>query len=631
MGKSLENAYALVIGISKYLDKRISELKYTHADADAFAKLMTDPKRIGLKKENVRILLDENATLSNIKESIVNWLIKKADENSTVYIFFAGHGGAETDYLRKEKDNLAKYLLPYDTKFDTLFSSALSTIDFDNFLHMIRSKKLIIFLDACHSGGMASSRDVKAIEDPYKRLAEGEGTVVISASKHDQLSYEDANIGHGVFTYHLINALSGKADDDKNGYVTLFEVYKYLQNHVPASAMEVASAIQEPVLSGGNIGKDFSISINPELIEMNKIKTIKEEKIRKLLYYYTKGEFSGKLYERLKNIVKADREKLPEKDTHIAMLTDNFLNGEISINTLFEDLGYIEPELFAGKATRELETSVWNDSDSGIDRGKVVTESEEGDKKEKEAEENKKKIMEWGLEARNLYKEGDHALAIEKWKDVLKIDPDYDEAITGIKKSEKALKEIDFTKKQIDELTTQAKMLFNKSDYSGSINKWNQVREIDPKNQTAIDGIRKAKTRIEEEDKEKTILKLLKDAQRLSIDGNHALAIPKWREILERDPENNKAMEGLRESERILGDISELNVFAQRLYDDGMYSRALEKWNEVLKIDLRNKIALEGIGKLGNVQMVKKFCTSCGQQNIRGVKFCTKCGTNLLN
>jgi len=147
MEKNLENAYALVIGISKYQDKRITELKYTHADADAFSKLMIDPKKVGLKKENVKVLLDENATLSKIKESIVNWLIKKADERSTVFIFFAGHGGVEADYLKKEKDNLAKYLLPYDTNFDSLFSTALSNGDFHNFLQMIRSKKLIIFLD----------------------------------------------------------------------------------------------------------------------------------------------------------------------------------------------------------------------------------------------------------------------------------------------------------------------------------------------------------------------------------------------------------------------------------------------------------------------------------------------------
>ncbi len=348
MEQSLENRYGLVIGISKYQDKRISELKYTHADAEEFSKLLTDPKKVGLNKENVRVLLDENATLSRIKEAIVNWLVKKADEKSTVYLFFAGHGGVEADHLKREKDNLAKYLLPYDTNFDSLFSTALSNRDFNDFLQMIRSKKLLIFLDACHSGGVASgARDVKITEDPYQKLAEGEGRVVISASKPDQLSYEDANLGHGVFTYHLLDALSGKADVDKNGYVTVFEVYNYLQKNVPSSARDIANAEQEPVIRGENIAKDFSISINPHLIEIKEKESIMEDKIRKLREFHNSGKFSGKQYERLRTIVKTENKKLAEKDLSIGRLTDSFLTGDISLETFLEDMKDIEPELFS--------------------------------------------------------------------------------------------------------------------------------------------------------------------------------------------------------------------------------------------------------------------------------------------
>lgn len=624
MDKSLENAYALIIGISKYMDNRISELKYTHADAEEFSKLITDPERVGLKKENVRVLLDENATLSRIKESIVNWLIKKADEKSTVFIFFAGHGGAEADLLKREKDNLAKYLLPYDTNRDSLFSTALSNRDFHDFLQMIRSKKLIIFLDACHSGGVAScARDVKITEDPYQKLAEGEGQVVISASKHDQLSYEDANLGHGVFTYHLIDALSGKADANKDGYVTVSEVYNYLQEKVPASARDIANAEQEPVYNGENITKDFFISINQVQIKKKEKESIQEEKIRKLGEFYFRGEFSGIQYERLMTIIRTEDKKLTEMELKIGKLTDSLFEEDISIATFLDGLKYIEPDLFAKQKggipvkPDPIQSNDWINKD----------------RERQEAEGRKKRIIELGLEANSLNGEGNHTLAITKWKEVLKLDPDYDEATKGIKESEKALKEIEKKKKQIDELTIEAKLLFKKEDYFGAIEKWTEILDIDPKNQIAKDGIKKAKSKTETET---TILRLLKDAQRLSIEGNHALAIPKWREILDIEPENRKAIEGLRESERILREISELNVYAQRLYDEGMYNRALEKWNEVLKIDVYNKIALEGIAlegieNLKNTPTVKKYCTSCGQPNIRGVKFCTNCGANLIN
>jgi len=600
--KSLENAYALIIGISKYMDKRISELKYTHADAEEFSKLMIDPERVGLKKENVKLLLDENATLSRIKEAIVNWLMKKADEKSTVYIFFAGHGGVEVDHLRIEKDNLAKYLLPYDTNYDSLFSTALTTRDFNNFLDMIRSKKLIIFLDACHSGGVAScARDVKIMEDPYKMLAEGEGRVIISASKPDQLSYEDANLGHGVFTYHLLDALRGKADIDNNGYVTVFELYNYLQEKVPASARDIANAIQEPVLRNENFARDFSISINPGLIEVNNTIRIKEEKIKILREFHLGGELSGIQYEKLRTILRTEDEKLAEKDLNIRKLTDSLLSGDISIITFLEDLKDIEPDSNQGNIPLRPNQS-----------GVLI----------------KKRIIELCFEANSLNEKGNHTLAITKWKNVLKLDPEYTEAIKGIKESEKALKEIETKKKQVDEFIIEAKLLFNKKDYFGAIEKWTEILDIDPENQIAKDGIKETKSKNE---KETAFLRLFKDAQKLSIEGNHALAISKWREILDIEPGNRKAIEGLRESETILKNISELNVYARRLYDDGMYNGALEKWNEVLKIDPYNKIALEGIENLKNTQTVKKYCTRCGQPNIRRVKFCTKCGANLIN
>ncbi len=212
-GADIGNAYALIIGLSEYKDPDIPGLKYTHAD-----------------------------------------------EDSKVFIFFAGHGGVEEDRLGLEKDNLAKYLLPYDAVLEDLFSSAISNRDFNGLLLTIRSKKLVIFMDSCYSGGVSErkARDVKIADDPYQKLAEGEGRIVIAASQPNQRSFEDSRIGHGVFTYNLLEALSGKADLDNDGYVTVLDAYKYLQDSVPRDAMNLAGGKQEPILRG-DITKDFVI------------------------------------------------------------------------------------------------------------------------------------------------------------------------------------------------------------------------------------------------------------------------------------------------------------------------------------------------------------------------------------
>ncbi len=150
----LENAYALIIGISKYKDLRMPPLKYARADAEGMFQLMSDPKRMGLNIDNIKVLLDDDATQFNIKNAISNWLYKNADKDSIVFIYFAGHGGVEVDRLNIEKDRLAKYLITFDSDSDNLFASALSNRDFNELVTTIKSKKLVIFLDASYSGGI---------------------------------------------------------------------------------------------------------------------------------------------------------------------------------------------------------------------------------------------------------------------------------------------------------------------------------------------------------------------------------------------------------------------------------------------------------------------------------------------
>jgi ribosomal protein L40E len=134
-GADIEKAYALIIGISEYKYPGIRRLNYTHAD-----------------------------------------------EDSVVFIFIAGHGGIEEVPPGIEKDNLAKYLLPFDSVLDNLYASALSNRDFNDLLLRIRSKKLVIFMDACYSGGVSErTRDVKITDDPDKKLGEGQDLGIIES------------------------------------------------------------------------------------------------------------------------------------------------------------------------------------------------------------------------------------------------------------------------------------------------------------------------------------------------------------------------------------------------------------------------------------------------------------------
>lgn len=266
--------YALIIGIGKYSDKRISPLELADADARGFYDLLIDPRHAGLPEENVRLLIDEEATLSNIKKAISGWLFKLADRDSTVIIFFAGHGGLESDKTNREADGIAKYLLPWDTDPDNLFASALSNIDFQELLRTIKAQRLVGFLDSCYAAGVSSTgaRDVDIVDDPYKDLCQGKGRLIIASAQPNQRSWESKELGHGIFTHHLLQAIKGKADSNNNGYTSALDVFRYLRDNVPKTTRKLSNSIQEPMLSG-EASNEIIVSIDKQ-----RLKQIEQQK-----------------------------------------------------------------------------------------------------------------------------------------------------------------------------------------------------------------------------------------------------------------------------------------------------------------------------------------------------------------
>lgn len=58
------------------------------------------------------------------------------------------------------------------------------------------------------------------------------GRVLIAAGQADQLAFEDPKLGHGIFTYYLLQGLAGHADVDGDGYVTALELSSYVTSEV---------------------------------------------------------------------------------------------------------------------------------------------------------------------------------------------------------------------------------------------------------------------------------------------------------------------------------------------------------------------------------------------------------------
>ncbi len=224
-------------------------------------------------------------------------------------------------------------------------------------------------------------------------------------------------------------------------------------------------------------------------------------------------------------------------------------------------------------------------------------------------------------------------------------------------------------KPSINVLNISAQELYDEGKYSKAIDKWKEVLDLDPQNKTAIEGINNSWLRIEElrekerrerekaeeikkrnEEKKKRIIELSSDAQGLFEKKRYEEAIAKWQEVLKLDAENSEAIEGIEEAEK-RKKINELNSSAKELYDEEKYREAINKWIEVLNLDPDNKIAKEGIEKSNWIfkeledliakagiekekiksKEVKRNCPSCGHPNESGLKYCTQCGAKLTS
>jgi uncharacterized caspase-like protein len=82
-----------------------------------------------------------------------------------------------------------------------------------------------------------------------ERLTRSKGRVIITASRPTEVSLELPELGHGIFTYYLSQGLKGAADLNRDGIVSLQELYEYLEQQVSRKARAVGGN-QHPVMKG---------------------------------------------------------------------------------------------------------------------------------------------------------------------------------------------------------------------------------------------------------------------------------------------------------------------------------------------------------------------------------------------
>ncbi len=263
------NKWLVAIGISDYKDSQIRALKYADDDVISFKDMLIG--ECNFPSAHVQTLVNSEATYENIRKSIASWLGQNAKLNDLVVIYFSGHGTFGPDQNSDEDDGIDEFLVPYDAVAGDE-ATAIRDDYFSDWTRQLASRQVIIILDSCYSGGAAKTaksvnltgKSLKGpLTDSLLKDVDRPGTLVMSASKADETSQEWEKLGHGVFTYYLLEALTGSGDLDGDGAVDVQEMFEYASRSVRNATLgaqnpDLISGFQEKVYLTGK-GKGYVI------------------------------------------------------------------------------------------------------------------------------------------------------------------------------------------------------------------------------------------------------------------------------------------------------------------------------------------------------------------------------------
>ena len=252
--------WAVIVGVSEYANKGIPPLTYADKDAEALAAFLQTPEGGSFDKDHMRILINRDATLANLRDGMIDFL-QQAIDKDLVVIYFAGHGAPDPT----RPQNL--YLLTYDSDPSRLGTTAFPMWDIQTVItRQIQAKKVVVLSDACHSGGISVDVATRGLDvtnsNPINQyLAElaraKDGMVVFTASAAGEVSQEFPELGHGVFTYYLLDGLKGTADTNNDYIVTVNEMMGYVEEQVKRKTR----GAQNPTRSQTTYDKELPMSV----------------------------------------------------------------------------------------------------------------------------------------------------------------------------------------------------------------------------------------------------------------------------------------------------------------------------------------------------------------------------------
>lgn len=223
---------ALIVANDLYDHDGLSHLLAPEADAEALAGVLGDAT---IGDFEVRVVRNEPAHV--IREEIEE-LFSESRTDDVLLLHFSCHG------LKGDSGEL--FFATRNTRPNRLGSTAVSADFVQRCMRASRSRSIVLLLDCCYGGAFSTGVRVRAAGNvnvldsfPGGRLGSGRGRAVITASSAMEYAFEGDHLADertrrpSVFTSALVEGLAtGEADRDRDGWVSLNELYDYVFDRV---------------------------------------------------------------------------------------------------------------------------------------------------------------------------------------------------------------------------------------------------------------------------------------------------------------------------------------------------------------------------------------------------------------
>jgi len=256
-----ENAkgrWALLIGVDEYI--KAEKLRYCGADIRALAQRL---EASGFARDHIYLLHDKaeetqfRPVKANIEEKL-KLVLGLVETGDLVLVAFSGHG------IHRDGKS---YLCPPEVNLD----DATTMVSLDSVYQQLQNCQAafkLLVVDACRDDPRLAGQKSLRSADEIKQFAVAmeeppQGIMLMTSCGVGEISMEEKEFGHGVFMHFLLEGLTGLADVNRNGAVSLLELALYTNDKTKNHVARKYGGWQRPALKGDTPDFDFLPVLTP--------------------------------------------------------------------------------------------------------------------------------------------------------------------------------------------------------------------------------------------------------------------------------------------------------------------------------------------------------------------------------